>query len=83
MKKEGKKEYFDASFCFMHHKRNLDEHQLTENIVFSVADGKQKPIYRKVIEFNHEYFCNLVAKKDTSYRNEFWINLCRSILNET
>ncbi|WP_440993566.1 hypothetical protein [Cysteiniphilum litorale] len=80
-RKDTSKEFFDVTFCFIHHKRKVDDHKLTESIVFLVSDGRQNNIYRKVIDFDHAYFCNLIAKEDQSYRNQYWLELCSSILN--
>jgi hypothetical protein len=81
---DGKFNYHALGFCLIHHKQDMIENTLNESIdliVFTKSgDDAPPPVYSRTINFEHEYFRNLINKPDNGNRNMNLVNLAKDIL---
>lgn len=77
----GKKKLCDLTFSFIKHKRQVNEHILTESIEFNIANAEQKTVCKKTIVFDHSHFMRLIAStKNEAYRKPEWVELAQRVL---
>lgn len=76
--------YNSLGFCLIHHKQVMVENILNESmdlIIFtSSGDNAPPPIYSKTINFDHQYFRNLIQSSSNKYRKPELIALAKQIL---
>lgn len=70
----SKERAINPCFCFENHTRNVTNEHLDETIDLVITNDDGNEIYRQVIEFEHQYFINVINKKDT-LRNEYIISM--------
>lgn len=80
---DGKFNYSALGFCLIHHKQDMIENTLKESInliVFTKSgDDAPPPVYSKTINFEHEYFRNLI-NSNNGYRKMWLVELARQIM---
>lgn len=65
----SKERAINPCFCFENHTRKMNKEHLDETIDLVITNDDGHEIYRQVIEFDHQYFINLLNKENT-YRNK-------------
>ena len=73
--------YQDITFAFIHHNSRMQDNDLIETFIFRIVDGKQKTIYQKKIQFDHERFQDLITDSTKIRpRKESFVNLAKKYL---
>lgn len=81
---DGKANYCTLEFSLIHHKQSIIDNNLNESInliVFTESgDNAPPPVYSKIINFDHEYFRNLIQSTNDEYRKLGLVTLAKQIL---
>ncbi|WP_241639619.1 hypothetical protein [Rosenbergiella epipactidis] len=72
--------FCDLSFSFIRHRRNVNQHTLSESIEFNIANSKQETVCKREIIFEHDYFLKLINSKHEASRRMNFVELARSVL---